>query len=409
MTRSGGASQRTVRSHNLGLVLTELAGGAASRAELAQRTRLAKATVSSLVDALIARGILAEGVASRSGVGRPARPVALNQAGPVAVGIEVNVDYTAACVVDLTGRVRRYHHADEDNRGASVTQIARRAARQGRRVQRTLRQPVLGLGVAVPGVVSPDGHVLRAPNLPQLAGSRLGRAVADLLGHQSVTVDNEANLGALAAVWSLPDADRDFVYVSGDIGIGAGLVVDGELFRGAHGYAGELGHVVIERNGVPCGCGGQGCLEQYAGLEALLRTAGQLSLNALHAALNRGDRRAVTAAERAGRALGVGLASLLNIFDVPAVVLGGVYARLADAMTPPLLAELQRRALSFPGEGVRVSSSPFGLDAAVRGAAGAVLDRVLKDPASAGLDREDRGDRVLQQRRERQLGRSEQA
>jgi len=381
MSKAGGASQRTVRSHNLGLVLSALGSGPASRAELAQRTGLAKATVSSLVDALMAQGILAEGVAASSGVGRPSRPVALNQAGPVALGIEVNVDYTAACVVDLTGRVRRYQHVAEDNRGSSVTRIARRAVLQSRRVQQKLSQPVVGLGVAVPGVVSPDGTLLRAPNLPQLAGIRVGRAIADLLGHQSVIVDNEANLGAMAALWYLPDADRDFVYVSGDIGVGAGLVVNGELFRGVNGYAGELGHVVIDRNGLPCGCGGQGCLEQYAGLEALLRSAGQASLDAVHAALDRGDRRAITAADQAGSALGVGLASLLNIVDVPAVILGGVYGQLADALKPPLLAELQRRAVSFPVAGVRLSSSPLGLDAAVRGAAGAVVDRVLRNPA----------------------------
>jgi predicted NBD/HSP70 family sugar kinase len=380
MSTAGGASQRTVRSHNFGLVLSELGSGPASRAELAQRTGLAKATVSSLVDALMAQGILAEGVAASSGVGRPSRPVALNPAGPVALGIEVNVDYTAACVVDLTGCVRRYQLVAEDNRGASVTRIARRALRQARRVQRKLSQPVLGLGVAVPGVVSPDGTLLRAPNLPQLAGVRVGQTVADLVGHQLVVVDNEANLGALAALRHRPIADRDFVYVSGDIGVGAGLVVNGELFRGVNGYAGELGHVVIERNGVPCGCGGEGCLEQYAGLEALLHSAGQASFDALQVALDRADRKALTAVERAGSALGVGLASLLNIVDLPAVVLGGIYGQLANAMKPSLLGELQRRALSFPVAGVRVSSSPFGLDAAVRGAAGSVLDRVLRNP-----------------------------
>jgi predicted NBD/HSP70 family sugar kinase len=166
--------------------------------------------------------------------------------------------------------------------------------------------------------------------------------------------------------------------VSGEIGVGAGLIVGGALFRGAAGFAGELGHVVVERDGPACGCGGRGCVEQYAGLQVLLRDSGQPSLAALIAGA--GDRRAQAAIAAAGSALGVGLASLLNVVDLPTVVLGGVYAPLFELITPALRVELDRRVLS--GGGIGLVRSSLGTEAAVLGAAGAVVERALADPGA---------------------------
>src|SRR6185437_8869267 len=183
-------------------------------------------------------------------------------------------------------------------------------------------------------------------------------ALAERLGCP-VTVDNEATLGALAHL----DLAPDLVYVSAGIGVGGGLVLDGRVYRGARGLAGELGHVVVDRSGPACGCGGRGCVERYAGTAALLADAGAADLDALVAALAEGDGRAVAATTRAAAALGTGLASVLNVLDVPVVVLGGTFARLAAAVAPAL-----------------VLASDHGDDAAVRGAAESVLDAVQRDP-----------------------------
>jgi len=381
MTTPGGpAGQQTVRRHNLGLISTALAEGPNSRAVLAQRTGLTKATVSSLVDDLIARRIAVEGEPAATGVGRPARPVQLDPDGPVALGVEINVDYLAACVLDLTGTLRCYRHRPMADRGADPAGILAQAVALAEAVAGEVGQPLLGAGLALPGVVDPGGTVLRAPNLPSLTGTAPGRQLAAALGLPALLVDNEANLGALACLRARPAIGPDFVYVSGEIGVGAGLVVAGELFRGVHGSAGELGHVVVTRDGPACGCGGRGCVEQYAGQEVLLRTAGQPDLDGLVDAVAAGDPAATAAVEQAGSALGVGLASLLNVLDLPTVVLGGNYARLFDALVPTLAEELDRRALAPLGAGW-LSRSPLGIDAAVRGAAGAVLDRALRDPA----------------------------
>lgn len=375
------ADQQSIRRHNLSLVTRAVSHTPGSRAELAQRTGLTKATVSSLVDSLLAQGIVIEGEPAPAGVGRPARPVALNPTGPVAIGLEVNVDYLAGCRMDLTGAVQAHCQLAIDNRPRTAASILGQLARLCAELAPPAR-PLLGVALAVPGVVGADRRLVRAPNLPQLAGQPLADQLGQRLPSPRVLMDNEANFGALGCLRGAA-AGRDFAYVSGDVGVGAGLVLGGTLFRGASGFAGELGHVVIERDGPPCGCGGRGCLEQYAGLQVLLRTSGQPDLPSLVAAADRGDRTAGAVIAAAGSALGVGLASLLNVVDLPAVVLGGVYAPLYELITPPLRAELDRRSLT--GAPVRLTRSELGTEAAVLGAAGAVVDRALADPGALAL------------------------
>ncbi|MDQ1742527.1 MAG: hypothetical protein QOE23_866 [Pseudonocardiales bacterium] len=377
------AGQQSVRRHNLSLISTALAAEPSSRAELAQRTGLTKATVSSLVDHLIARRMVVDGEPATAGVGRPARPVRLNPDGPVALGVEINVDYVSACVLDLTGALRCYQLRAVDNRASDPAEVLEQAIAVARAVRAEQGQPLLGAALALPGVVGADGALLRAPNLPALTGRLPGRQLAAALRLPTMLVDNEANLGALASLRAEPGVGPDFVYVSGEIGVGAGLVVAGELFRGVSGYAGELGHVVVDRDGPDCGCGGRGCVERYAGQDVLLRAAGQPDLPGLEAAVAAGDRAALAAVAQAGSALGVGLASLLNVLDLPNVVLGGVYARLFAAITPALAEQLDRRAVAPRGAG-RLLRSALGIDAAVRGAAAAVLERTLRDPAGIG-------------------------
>ena len=374
------AGQQTVRRHNLSLVSRAVADRPGSRTELAQRTGLTKATVSSLVDALLAQRILIEGAAPSPRVGRPARPVSLNPDGPVALGIEINVDYIAGCLLNLPGAERASRRLTLDNRNRQPDDILRRVVELCTQLCDQLDAPLIGAALAVPGVVSAEQVVLRAPNLPALTGVGLGEQLADLLGLPEIQVDNEANFGALAWRRSAAHAGKDFVYVSGEIGVGAGLVVGGSLFRGVGGFAGELGHVVIERDGPSCGCGGRGCLEQYAGQDVLLRAAGQPDPAALLAAVTAREPAALAAVRQAGAALGVGLASLLNVLDLPAVVLGGLYAQLFEQLAPALRAELDQRVLAGPG--TRIQPSELGAEAAVRGAAGAVLDRMLDDPGA---------------------------
>jgi predicted NBD/HSP70 family sugar kinase len=371
------ADQQTIRRHNLSLITGAVRVAPGSRAELAQRTGLTKATVSSLVDALLEQGILTEGEAPAARVGRPARPVSLNPDGPRALGLEINVDYLAACLVNLTGRMTDRQQLDVDNRARSVEQIIDDVERLCRPL--LSGGALLGAALALPGVVGRDHRLLRAPNLPELTGQPVAPLLLERLAIPDIMVDNEANFGALGWLRGAGSIDN-FVYVSGEIGVGSGLVVDGRLFRGSSGFAGELGHVVVERAGPDCACGGRGCVEQYAGQEVLLASSGQPDVAKLAAAVAAGEPRAQAAVNAAGSALGVGLASLLNVVDLPCVVLGGAYARLYDAILPSLQAELDRRVLS--GQGTRLFCSGLGADAAMLGAAGAVVEQALRNPAA---------------------------
>jgi predicted NBD/HSP70 family sugar kinase len=257
------------------------------------------------------------------------------------------------------------------------------------------RLTVAGLGVAVPGPVETDSGLLRlAPNLGWV-DVPVAEILADRLAGLAVVVDNEANLAALGELWfGGHDGLVDFVHVSGEIGVGGGVIVGEELFRGARGFAGEIGHVVVQPDGPRCRCGARGCLEQVAGQEAILRSAGLTgavgtsigqprgSVAELLAGARAGDPGTLRAISEAGRALGIGLSATVNIVDPSTVVLGGLYAALEPWLSKPLLEELSERAITHRWSPVQVLASRLGPDAAVRGAAGTVVKRVLSEPAA---------------------------
>ncbi|MCX4098587.1 ROK family protein [Nocardia sp. alder85J] len=367
-----------MRRANLQSLLLSLIAAPGSRADLAQRTGLTKATVSSLVEPLLHQRILVETEAQVAGRGRPSRPLRFHPDAPVAAGAEINVSHLAVTVRSLDGRVHAYQRVQADNRRRGADDIVAATADLVRATV-PVDARLLGVGLAVPGIVH-DATITRAPNVPALAGERAGDHLAALLGVTDVAVDNEANLAAFAHLWPQRMAGPDFAYVSGDVGVGSGLVLRGELFRGATGFAGELGHVVIDRDGRPCNCGGRGCLEQYAGLDTILGAAGRRTVGSLVRALAHGDSRARGAVADAGAALGVGLSSLLNIVDVSSVVLGGSYALLAEHLEPPIRAELDTRVLSAQHRGITVGPSPVGPDAVTGGAAGLITHLACMEP-----------------------------
>lgn len=391
----------SVRRHNLSLVLRYLRDrGPMSRAQVAAATGLTKATVSSLVSELLNCGLVAEpGVRARGEFGRPGSVLAVNAAGCAGLGLELNVDYLAVCVIDLTGQTR-FHRVDVvDNRAAPEKALGRLAHMAQTALDAAGAQGLLvrGMGVALPGVVDVDrGMLLHAPNLGwrdlpvrQLLGAQVN------LQPERVDVENEANLAALAELWFGRGAEwGDYLHVSGEIGVGAGIVSGGRMVRGSHGFAGEAGHISIDMNGPACPCGARGCLERYCGQEAILRAAGldptpatrtgqpDGSMADLLTALDAGRARALRAVHRAGEALGRGLAGAVNLLDVDTVVLGGIYSSLAPWLAEPFTDSLRRNTLTTRWAPTRVEVSELGADAAVRGAAELTIQRLLTDPTS---------------------------
>ncbi|MFD4550043.1 ROK family protein [Streptomyces sp. NPDC058466] len=384
-------TQQGMRRRNLSRVMhTVSAQGPLSRAAVASRVGLTRAAVSTLVDELIRAGLLEELGPERPGrVGRPGSALAVSGHGPAGIGAEVGVDHLAVCAVDLRGEVRARVVRHGTNRGRPPEPVIQELTTLVRQVVAAAEREGLwpaGLAVAVPGLVARDARtVVRAPNL-DWHDTDLG---ALLPGELPLTVDNEANFGGLAELWLGEATPRDFLHVSAEIGIGAAILVDGRLLRGTRGFAGELGHVPVRPEGPPCPCGGRGCLEQYAGEEAVLRAAGlgpgedRVGLLAERAA--QGDAAVRRALRGAGTALGIALTGAVNLLDPETVVLGGALSGLAPWLLPALEAELAGRTA---GPACAVTVSRLGPEGPLLGAAHSVVRAVLDDPAGvAGAGR----------------------
>ncbi len=396
MSAADPLDRERMRRHNLGLVLRAVAeGDRPSRTDIALATSLHKTTVSSLVADLIDRELVREaGIAPDGTVGRPAVALELSGERYVAMGLEINVDHLVYRVVDLHGRVREQGSVRQDNRARPPSETL--AALAELIVEPRLRiaqagSVLVGATLALPGLVDPSrGLLLVAPHL----GWRDVAVVDELRAALDtpdvhLRIENEANLAALAERWhGAGQTHEDFVYVSGYIGVGAGIVSNGDLHRGETGFGGEFGHLTLEANGPPCVCGGNGCVETLAGLDALLRLAGmgssrQSRVDEVVDAAERGETRAVEAIETVGTLLGVGLASTANLLGSRAIVLGGYFAELYPWLRTPIEAQLRQRVLAFPWSPIEVLRSELRDGAAVSGAAGLALRAILDNPASA--------------------------
>jgi predicted NBD/HSP70 family sugar kinase len=388
------------------VVLRHVSGhGPRSRATIATETGLNKTTVSSLVTELISLDLLVErGLEQRGTVGRPGLVVELSDGGVVALGLEINVDYLAVRALDLTGAERHRSLDVRDNRRVSVAKVLDRLGAQATAALEAVHadglRPV-GATVALPGLVdAASGALLVAPNLGWTDVPIVDELRERLSGPPfPLASDNEANLAAMAELWEgTARGLSDVLYVSGEIGIGAGIIVRGELFRGAQGFGGEFGHMTLDAGGRPCACGSRGCLETLAGLEALLETAGLDPSGAATTAgsgepvavlagrARAGDEKALAALRDGGRWLGIAIASAANLLNFQAVVLGGFFAQLATWLASPITRELEAHVLASDWAVPRVLPSTLGPEAAVRGAAAVSLRRVLADPVSAAGD-----------------------
>jgi predicted NBD/HSP70 family sugar kinase len=384
-----------MRRQNLALVMGSLAAhGPGSRAEVAERTGLTRAAVGSLVNELAAAGLTTDlGLAPSGRVGRPGSPLALNESGPAGLGLEIGVEHLSACVVNLHGTVRTWIEVAAPNRGRKPREVlAELGDVAAAALQHAAAQGLHPVGsvLAVPGLVdSASGTVEQAPNLGW-HGVPAARSLTEWLPAPlrpvPLEVENEANLGALAELWHGGARPPDFVHISAEAGIGAAVVVGGRLFRGARGFAGELGHVPVHPDGPVCTCGARGCLEQYAGEETVLRAAGLSAatgdrIKLLTAEALAGNSRVHDALEQAGRALGTALSGTVNLLDPSALVLGGAYAELGEWLLPGMRRELAARVTVRPWSAEALQLSQLGRRGPLLGAGTVTIRRIIENPA----------------------------
>jgi glucokinase len=246
-----------------------------------------------------------------------------------------------------------------------------------------------GIGIGVPGIINlADGTVRQSPNLPGWSDFPVRDDIERLL-RTHVVLENDANAAALGEKWVGAGRDVDSLcMVTLGTGIGGGLILDGRIWHGQEGMAGELGHMTIDPNGALCGCGNLGCIEAYASASAISRMAmaairvgrspelareaeqlGELTAEIVYIKAKQGDVVALEIFEMVGRSLGVAIANLINIFNLPLYVVGGGVARGWDAFCASLMAEVYKRSLVARSTHPRIVASALGADAGLIGAA----------------------------------------
>jgi predicted NBD/HSP70 family sugar kinase len=388
-----GQRSETVRRANLSSIARELhAHGPLSRSDLVARTGLTRSAIRALIGEFVAADVVSEERPEPLGTpGRPSSLVLLNAERAVVLALTVSVDSLAAAYVGLGGRVLGHRRIDRTPGRLAIDEtIADLVALVGSiRERRARRDPLIGIGVAVAGVVRrTDGFVSIAPNL----GWRdvpFGRRLEAALGSGiPVWVANDADLGALGEHRRGAAVGWDHVlFISGEVGVGGGLIADGQPLAGAAGYAGEVGHIPVNPRGAACRCGSVGCWETEVGEDALLIRAGRPAgggreeLQAVLTDARAGSPAALRALDDVGRWLGVGLAGLINVLNPQRVVLGGLFGEIQPFVARTIDAELDRLALAAPRRLVTVVPGLLEADAPLLGAAELAFEPFLADPA----------------------------
>lgn len=387
-TRPRAASQDDVRRHNLGSLLRLIhAQGATSRADLTAFTGLNRSTVKALTTDLVGAGLVRESApVGRGGAGRPSITVAPASEHVYVLALDIGVEHLTAVRVGLGGVVLDRRELKQSESDYAVSRTLTRLERLARGLLASAPPSALctGIGVGVCGVVSDDdGRVRFAPNLGwvdvplrDLLAKRLGTSLPIELG-------NDGDLGVMAE--SLRGVARglsDIVYVSGEVGIGGGIMLGGRPMRGTGGYAGEIGHMSVDPRGKVCRCGRRGCWETEISDQAVLSATGAppgATLFDVLGAYTAGERWPQRGMRRVGRFLGEGVANLVNVFNPELIVFGGS-VRHIYAATEPLVREALTSALAAPAQQVRLAVAGLGDDSVAVGAAELSFARLLDEP-----------------------------
>jgi predicted NBD/HSP70 family sugar kinase/biotin operon repressor len=378
-TAARGGPQRRDATRQLLATLSSM--GPTSRAELARRTGLAESTVSTTIGDLRAAGTVIELEATALPLpgakgGRPAVLLALHRSAGLAIGIDIGKRHVRVAIGDLAHQVlaERTRQVAADRPAAAHIAAAATLVNQVLEDAQADRSHVVAVGMGLPGPVHrATGELGDSTILPGWVGVRAATAMGDALG-LPVTVDNDANLGALAEwTWGAARGYNHVAYLKIATGIGAGLIIDGHPYPGAGGTAGELGHTVIDPAGPICRCGNRGCLEMLAGtptvLHALRDTHGDtLTIGQAISLARGGDPGCGRAIADAGRAIGSALATLCNLLNPQRIVVGGELGAAGELLLTPLRESLQRGAIRSAAQDVQVVESTLGERAEVLGA-----------------------------------------
>jgi len=360
--------------------------GPISRSALVRATGLSAQSVSVIIRRLLEQGLVEEtGVEPQQGVGRHPIGVRIRPEGALAFGCVIERDQIDGAWIDLSGApvvqdtVGCPQGEEPERTIQRVEELFDRVSEAAGLPNNESRLPAIGLGL--PGPIHPESQALvNPPNFPRWEGVD-PRTLFSASWKLPIFCENSATAAALGEAWQLRTEFDNFLYCHWGVGIGGGLVIDLETYRGTTGNALELGHVPVVADGAQCGCGGRGCLEAEASVAAICRQAAELGLGddfdrLVEAAP--GEPRVADLLTRAGRLLGQALVGAVNLFDVDAVVLGGHHLQDVTAwLLPPVEAAVPRLAIRRGVRPVTVLYSTLGEAAGAVGAASVVFDKLL--------------------------------
>jgi predicted NBD/HSP70 family sugar kinase len=388
-------SQEEIRRYNLGALLRSVhIRGATSRAELTSSLGLNRSTIGALTADLAAAGLVSEEVPRTPGrAGRPSLVVRPESERVYVFAFSVEVDRLTAARVGLGGVVLDRRELDRPRGESGAAEVVAPLTAFVNDIQRSIPPDAryIGSGAAISAMVRRDDGLVRlAPHIGWV-DQPLGEAIAKVLGDERpIAVRNNADLAALAehARGVAVDCDN-LIYLYGDGGVGGGIIAGGRPVTGHGGYGGEVGHMAVNGNGKPCGCGSRGCWETEIGEYALLSAAarstrgGRDGMFAVIDAAARGDASAQAAVRQVGDWLGFGVANLVNIFNPEMVIFGGTLREVYLAAAAQVRSRLNRQALPACREHVRLRTPALGDDAALLGAAELAFEPLLADPLDA--------------------------
>lgn len=363
------------------LDLVRFAPGGISRVELAQRLDLTRAAVSSIVDDLIQTGLVHETRSRSASSGRPPILLEVNAKHGTVAGVDFGATHLTINLANFAAQVIAEKEIPLDIAAGPETCLE-----QAHQLLDSLLagaglalSNLEAVGVGVPGpIVSEAGMVLAPPIMPGWDRFPIRDTLEERWGCP-VSLNNDAELGALGE-WAY-GADRgvnNLAYIKIGSGVGAGLLIDGQIYRGATGSAGEIGHITIEEEGPLCNCGNRGCLETLTGGHAIARIAQEAvqigtptvlkdiqpaeSISAVHVtqAARQGDRIAQQILATAGNHLGIAIAGLVNLFNPSVVIVGGGVAQVGDLFLEPVRKAVQRRSLPAAARAVRITTAMLG-------------------------------------------------
>ncbi len=369
-------NQQVVKLNNKQIILQAIRDKAPiSRADLSQTLGLTKGTISSLVNELLEENICIESGPGESSGGR--RPVMLlfNDRAGYTIGIDVGVNYILGILTTLNGDIIRREKQKTDNKDYQAA-VAKIISIISALFQSVPESPygVVGIGIGIPGIVNNEGGILLAPNLGW-EHKNLRQEIENAFS-VPVIIENEANAGAYAekTLGAGQDCDQ-MVYVSAGIGIGVGFILNGQLFKGASGISGEMGHMSIQYDGLPCPCGNKGCWELYASEHALLTKAElthphqkDLSLENLIELCGSSPQTKLLF-EEVGTFLGIGITNIANTFNPEKIIIGDRLAIAVGLLRESIMATVKDRILKNSQTDLQITFSKLSIYSAALGAA----------------------------------------